>query len=134
MYGSFGWLWLHEGPDEDDPPRQRLVGAMSEIRQFVAPLNELTTARVDVVNLNGEGFMTIAVFANRRGYEATVIDQLLQHVLRELPATFGILYEYDDERPDESRANSFEVRVVRRGAVHDEADPYLSPMIPTVWD
>jgi hypothetical protein len=51
-------------------------------------------------------------------------------VARELPDSYGLLYVRDDDHTEFD--NEFRVWRMARGDFSERADPFLSPVIPTV--
>jgi len=52
----------------------------------------------------------------------------------ELPASYGLLYERDDEARDWPGPNAFKVTVIARGTAAERFDPFLSPCNPVIED
>ena len=54
-------------------------------------------ATFDLNNLNGQHFLTMTGFVNRRREEGDLLELLLSIVSRRLPGAWGLIYERDDE-------------------------------------
>src|SRR5262249_28929453 len=85
---------------------------------------------VDV--MNGQAHLWTAGCKNH----ATTIGQellgLFHFIARVAPGSYGLLYTLDDEQP--AHNNAFRVYVLARGALTEQADPFLSPFVPVVED
>lgn len=131
MYTANGWFELAEDTEESDRGNLRSVVADLEVR-----LQELQghTAFSHVHALNGEYFLVVQVFANRRRHEAQQVDSLLEHLATALPGSWGILYDRDDEATEPPGPNAYRVRVLARGQITEREDPFLSPCNPVIED
>jgi hypothetical protein len=84
--------------------------------------------------LNGQWFLTVTVFANRRRDEGAFVDYVIGFLRARLPGSWGLLYERDDEMPDPPGPNNYRVSVLARGQLPVRGDPFLSPCRPTIED
>lgn len=132
MYEAHGWFGLAETPSEAD--NGGLEGKIQEIRSAIRELQWPATVSVSLDALNGQHWLTLTAFANRRREEAVWIDDLIELVRLSLPGSWGLLYERDDEMPVPPGANAFRVTVLARGRASRSLDPFLSPSIPVIED
>jgi len=56
-------------------------------------------AAFDLKSLNGQYFLTVTGYVNRRREEGDLLDLLLATISRRLPGSWGLVYERDDEMP-----------------------------------
>lgn len=131
MYEAHLWCGLAESTDDVD--RGGLVAAIGELQERIARVTWPSVV-IDLRPINGQWFMTAACSTNSRRAEAAFLDELLQHVARRLPGSWGLAYDRDDEMPEPAGGNSFRVRVLARGSVLEAADPFLSPVRPVIED
>jgi hypothetical protein len=78
--------------------------------------------------------LTVTANVNRRRAEAEYIEELLQFISEQLPGSWGLLHERDDETTGVPGPNAFRVRVLARGRVTEQTDPFLSPCRPMIED
>jgi hypothetical protein len=131
VYEFHGWFGLAESTEEAD------TGGLAElVRELRTLLGGPTwpTAAADIRLLNGQYFLSVVGFVNRRRGEAGDLDDLLNFLARRLPGSWGMLYERDDEMPVPPGPNAFRVRVLARGQVTERLDPFLSPCRPLIDD
>jgi hypothetical protein len=131
VYEFHAWLRLAEDPYEDElDRREELVGSLRK----ALPENPQHSIFA-VLALNGSYQLSMNGFAHRRvRAEAVKFNELIDMVLRIFPASYGLIYERDDETQDPPGGNAFKVRVVRRGIITEVADPFFSPLNPIVED
>jgi hypothetical protein len=132
VYEAHGWVGLAESPGEGD--EGSLEGKVNEISDLVRRHRWPTTVAVSVHALNGQYWIALTVFVNRRREEAAWIDDLLELVGQRLPGSWGLLYERDDEMPVPPGPNAFRVTVLARGRASHRLDPFLSPCNPVIED
>src|SRR5690348_3479590 len=97
---------------------------------MVRDLN-LGTGSVELRMVNGMSQLHMSGFANHRAGEGQEMVDLFQHVGKLAPGSYGLLYIRDDEDAG-GRNNEFQVLVMKRGAVPERSDPFLSPCIPEI--
>ena len=132
MYEAHGWFGLAETPSEAD--EGALLGKVHEIDDVIREQRWPTTVAASLHALNGQYWLVLTVFANRRREEVVWVDDLLDLVSQRLPGSWGILYERDDEMPVPPGPNAFRVTVFGRGRTSKRLDPFLSPCIPIIED
>jgi hypothetical protein len=132
MYEAHGWFGLAESPHDINDGA--LGGKVEEVRDFVAGQHCSATLAATILALNGQHWLVVNAFANRRRDEADWIDALLELVRRELPGAWGTLYERDDETSSSPGPNAFAVTVLARGKLSKRLDPFLSPCNPVIED
>jgi hypothetical protein len=132
MYEAHGWFGLAEtATDADEGNLQVKVG---EIESVIKQQRWPTTVAASVNALNGQYWLALTAFANRRREEAVWIEDLLELVSQRLPGSWGLLYERDDEMSAPPGPNSYRVSVLARGRIARRLDPFLSPCIPVIED
>src|SRR3954453_7046207 len=129
MYEFHGWFGIAEtteGEDEGglEPRLRELEGVLETF--------EWPTAKWQLLNLNGTHYVTVSGLVNRMRFEAKNVSQLLAFLAETLPGSYGLLYERGAEMPPPAGRDSFRVRVLARGALNEQLDPFLSPIIPTI--
>ena len=131
MHEFHAWIGLEESAGESDE---------DQLEEKVAKLQELVAASswhdavFELRNLNGEYFLNATGFVNRRRAEGDRLDLFLTIIARELPGSYGLIYDRDDETPDPPGPNAFRVRVLARGKISERQDPFLSPCNPVIED
>jgi hypothetical protein len=135
VYEHHGWFCLSENPEGADSGL--LHSFLPRIQQICDRLTP--PANGDTSNtfarlqwLNGELFLLVQGFTNRPRGDDQLLSELLAFLSANLPGSYGILYERDDERSDPPGRNAFRVRVLARGQVSERDDPFLSPCVPTI--
>lgn len=131
MHEFHAWVGLAESTSDDDG--EKLVAAVSNLEQVVRE-KSWHDARFDLRNLNGRWFLTATGFVNRRREEGDQLEVLLSVISRELPGSWGLVYERDDEALTPPGPNAFRVRVLARGVLQEQGDPFLSPCNPAIED
>jgi hypothetical protein len=91
------------------------------------------TSLVNLRWVNGMSQLHISGFINHRSGEGQEVIDSFHRVGEVAPGSYGALYMFDDEDPGGKR-NEFQVLVMRRGRVTQEADRFLSPCIPMIED
>jgi hypothetical protein len=132
MYELHGWFGLAESTDEDDDLGQ-LADTVRHIEELIAS-STLSNVVAQVQMLNGQYFLLITGFPNRRRGDAVLIDDIIELVRQRLPGSWGLLYERDDEMEGPPGPNAFRVTVLARGTLSRRLDPFLSPCAPTIED
>jgi hypothetical protein len=126
MHEFHTWIHLAQSPYEDD--RELLEVGVAVVADLIATA-DWPTAHFDLRSLNGAYVVTATGRANRIRDEGAFLDELLDLIGRELPGSYGLVYERADEIPD-----GFRVRVMARGEITERADPFLSPINPVIED
>lgn len=130
MYELVGWIFLSETADASDVGG--LSSATADLEALLLRLVPPTaTARID--RLNGECVLSIFLVANRRRTESEAVEKVLAFVAQRLPGSWGLIYDRTDDAAQYS-PNAFRVRRLARGRFDEFADPFLSPLRPTVED
>jgi hypothetical protein len=131
MYEFHAWVGLSDSTVESDHDR---------IESVVAQLIELigdpgwSAASFAVPQFNGQYFFVANGSVNRRRDEAALQEELLAMLVASLPGSWGLVHERDDAMPFPPGPNAFRTRVVARGAISERADPFLTPINPTIED
>lgn len=130
MFELHAWFQLSHDAFESD--QVAIDAALPAIRAAVEALDESNSATTKACLLprNGTYYVTVVIDANRRRYEAELLDRLVAVIAETLPGSYGLIYERDDEAipPD------FRVRRLARGLVTDHDESLLSPAVPTIED
>ena len=132
MYEFHGWFELSESADESD------LGTLDEgVEQLHAMIDSLEwpTSAAILRNFNGAHVLNVDGLVNRRRYEADELNGLLDHICKRFPGSYGLLYDRSDNDPDfPGGPNAFRVRVMARGRLTTQQDPFLSPVQPVIED
>ena len=132
MYEFHGWFEISESAEESD------LGTLAEgIGQLQAMIDALqwATAAAILRPFNGMYVLNVEGLVNRRRDEADELDALLAHVATRFPGSYGLLYDRSDNDPDfPGDPNAFRVRVMARGRLTAQDDPFLSPIQPVIED
>lgn len=131
MYEIHGWFGLAESTEETD--RGSLDRIVERIRQDVAG-HTWPSLAISLDALNGQYVLTISANPNRRRDEVEFVHELVEFIRANLPGSWGILYERDDETEQPPGPNAYKVTVLARGRLAEHADPFLSPVNPTIED
>ncbi len=132
MYEVNLWFCLQEAGDdwEFDERHQKALGIENLIAGFDAH-----TIKADFRILNGKYYVTLTCYANRpRAHELGIIDSLVTAVVRQFPGSYGLIYEFDDERTEFPGHDAFKVTVLARGKLSVRVDPFLSPLSRVIDD
>lgn len=131
MYEIHGWFGLAESTEESD--RGGLVSIVERIRHDLAE-HTWPSLATSLNALNGQYVLTVSANPNRRRDEVEFVHDLVEFVRAKLPGSWGILYERDDEAQQPPGPNAYKVTVLARGRLTEHADPFLSPVNPTIED
>lgn len=131
MYEFHAWVGLSDASDETDHDRVQAVAA--QLTEVIGDRG-WTAASFAVSQFNGQYFLIANGSVNRRRDEADLLEQLLATVVAELPGSWGLVYERDDAMPIPPGPNAFRTRVLARGVISERADPFLTPINPTIED
>jgi len=131
MYFYFGWFILicDTYEDEIDVLHALVLDLKSYLAAIPAGLGIL-----DVENVNGKWVMTLKGGFNRRPGQWQTLKDVLNYVSKNLPGSYGVLYEETEDPLLAPFPGSFSVIVMRRGHWHVEKDSLLSPIVPTILD
>ena len=127
MYEFNGWFVLKESADHKPG-----IGAnRTHIDALARRLSDYrwTASRIDIVELDQQFCLRLTGMMNTDRGESQELHELITDIARDLPGSYGLLYEWSDE-PNLSAswgAGAFRVRVLERGRVSRRADPFLSP-------
>lgn len=131
MYYFHGWIgWADLGGGE-------ARGGFAAAIKAGGPSLEKYLSYLSVQEIVGVDHIRYAVFTGRHNRPNGLdgdIDELLHFVCHKFPDAWGLVYDQDDENVDSPFANMFRVKVISRGTVTVQIDPFLSPVIPTVQD
>jgi hypothetical protein len=132
MYEVHGWFGISGDPYEDD--LRELRAGVEELRNWIGAAGWSSSFRVRCEALNGLDVVSVHGQTNRRGEEAAQVDALMAYIARRFPGSWGLVHDRSDEGEIPGVDNAFRVRVLRRGRVEVQADPYLSPCRPVIED
>ncbi|GGU03228.1 Imm7 family immunity protein [Streptomyces violascens] len=62
------------------------------------------------------------------------MDTLVHFVARRFPGSWGLLHERSADLEHPPSPGAFRVRLMARGEVQDQFDPFLSPCRPVIED
>lgn len=128
-----GWFSLnHTTTGEGDDPA--VVQATAERLAPLLQADGWPTSSAELKWRNGELYLVVSGLVNRRRFEADALDDMLGIIARDLPGSYGLLYERDDGRTETPGPDAFTVRVMTKGNVETRLDPFLSPAVPTIED
>ncbi|XRQ03334.1 Imm7 family immunity protein [Actinomadura welshii] len=128
MFEYHGWVSVQDSPSDVD--EKELRAATELIRPRIEQLAE--TLGFAALNwVNGMPQVNVSGLLNRRSGGGDDVIDLFRFIGKVAPGSYGVLYMHDDEG---AHANEFRVLVLRRGAVSEQADPFLSPVVPTIED
>jgi hypothetical protein len=129
MYTYHLWIVLAESTLENDTGRLATkVQTLEElIAQRIGPL-----PRAPINQVNYETVFQCSVSRNHRGELFAGLSEVLSWITQQLPGSYGLVYLRDDEDPE--LPGAFRVLVLARGRIAEHADPFLSPIVPTIED
>lgn len=82
--------------------------------------------------MNGQAQLWTEGFKNHSATIGQELLDLFRYIAHVAPGSYGLLYIWDDE--DLACDNEFRAYVLARGAFTERADPFLSPVVPTIED
>jgi len=129
MFEFHGWVTIQDAAGEGDAAATRRAAELIEERAGALGIGP---GVADVRWVNGMAQCHVAGFANRRAAGGDDAIALFWFVAETAPGSYGLLYVQDDEDP--MHGSVFRVGVLRRGRLTWEADPFLSPVVPTIED
>lgn len=130
MYEFHGWATIHETTTEADAGNLELI--VKNIQKFISELN-WSAGLLEVYPSNGNYYLSVGGFLNRKTTEAEEIIKLYQFIADHSSGSYGVLYTRDDE-DIEGYDNNFRVLVLARGNIKLKEDVFLSPFVPVVED
>ena len=131
MYEFHAWVGLSDSTYESDGNRVGTV--VSQLTDLIGDRG-WTAASFAVPQFNGQYFFIANGSVNRRRAEAELLDELLAIIVGSLPGSWGMVYDRDDAMPFPPGPNAFRARVVARGTISEQPDPFLTPINPTIED
>ncbi|MFD1886471.1 Imm7 family immunity protein [Paenibacillus wenxiniae] len=130
MYEFHGWTVVHESVTEIDECHLSVI--VENIQSYISNLN-WSNGLLKLYPANGNYYVSLGGFLNRKTVEATEIMELYQFIADQAPGSYGLLYTLDDE-DTEGCENRFKVFVLTRGQLTQKEDSFLSPFVPVVTD
>lgn len=131
MHEFNGWFRLHDSPYEDE--FAELDAAVADLRARIESLH-WSSAQARIVRVNGEYCLVVTGLINRVRQEKRELDALIDFVGTRFPGAYGVLYERSGDPDPELPDGAFSVGVMARGRFSRHADPFLSPVNPTIED
>jgi hypothetical protein len=129
MFEFHGWFVVAETPEDQD--EGGLDQILADLRRLL-PTLEWPSGMFDLRPLNGQYVLSIAGNPNRPRRYHQDLDELVLFLARRTPGSYGLLYWRDDEDASPPGYGNVHVRVLARGTVSDQFDPFLSPTIPVI--
>ncbi len=130
MYEFHGWAAIRETVNEINEDHLNII--IENIQLFISNLN-WSNGLLKLYPANGNYYLSLGGFLNRKTAEATEIMELYQFIADQAPGSYGLLYTFDDE-DTEGYDNRFKVFVLARGKIIQKEDVFLSPFVPVVED
>ncbi|MEU6642706.1 Imm7 family immunity protein [Saccharomonospora sp. NPDC046836] len=132
MYEFHGWFGLDLSTEEADFAMN--AREVERVRELIDRTTWTPSVSIDLRYPNGQAFLTMTGFLNRKRDSSDPVDSLLELIASSLPGSWGLLYERDDEMPVSPGSNAFKVRVLARGRIENRLDPFLPPCNPVIED
>jgi hypothetical protein len=135
MFEFHGWVVITvDDPDDADLPilETQLDQAEAALAHAIADATDDFCVFEIHYTCNALRYLNVHGIRNHR-YQP-VID-LFQWIADHLSACYGLLYVRDDEdrvRVGQDFTNCFRVWRLARGQLTEQADPFLSPCVPTI--
>lgn len=142
MFNAHGWIIIrssrakYAGIDAMDPLIERLDDEVKvadklvwdAFELFLESMRNRTLLRGQFIrDLNHvSGYFGFLISRNHSKVE---LDNLLDWIITNAVGSYGIVYIHKDEGP---HPNEFRIIRINRGAYSEHADPFLSPIFPTV--
>lgn len=126
MYEFNGWFVLRESADHKPgvgANRTRIDALARRLSGY-----QWTASRIDIVELDRQFCLRLTGMMNRNHGQSQELHDLMTAIARDLPGSYGLLYEWSDE-PDLATSPSdgdFQVHILERGTVSRRVDPFLS--------
>jgi hypothetical protein len=130
MYEFNGWAVLKVSAAEKPDGaigRARIAEWTSRLSKY-----RWTGPHIDIIDLDEQVCLRAAGMLNRNRGESDDLHELFADIARELPGSYGLLYEsYDEADLSEPPGEfAFRVLVLQKGMVSVRLDPFLSPTMP----
>lgn len=126
MYEFNGWFVLKESADS----RPGFGVGRGRIEDLTRRLTgyRWNASRLDIVQLDQQFCLRMTGLMNRNRGESEDLHDLIGVIARDLPGSYGLLYEWSDEPdlPSSPGDGAFRVHVLERGEVSRRTDPFLS--------
>lgn len=132
MFEYHGWVTVSSSAGDEDVDPELASSIQNYLESQLAELSDVT-GLVNYQLVNGSAQLHVGGFTNHRGGQGDKILRLFHDLAKVAPGSYGLLYLWDDE-DSQGRTNEFQVFVMRRGLVSQEADSLLSPCIPVIED
>ena len=132
MYEFNAWFGLADSSTEDD--LDHVAHVVSVMQRHIADLPPWPSVRLRLENLNGQHFLTMTGNTNRKGRESEELEELLTYIQKELPGSWGLIFERDYETTDAPGRNAYRLRVMTKGRMEERPDPFFSPINPVIED
>lgn len=129
MFEYHGWVTIQVSADGDEPDGL-LERAVERVGRVVREFGNAQL--VDLRYANGVPVLHLGGVLKRPSTVGASLLHLFIRVGELAPASYGLLHVHDDE--DFAHGNEFRVYRMVRGQVTECADPFLSPVVPTVAD
>ncbi|SEP53765.1 Imm7 family immunity protein [Amycolatopsis saalfeldensis] len=133
MYEFHGWFQLSESPKEIEFGEEKFDDLLKGVRDRVAEI-DWASGEAALKVFNGEHLLLVNGAPNRRRDEERELTELLEYVARQLPGSWGLLYEQAEDMESPPGQGGYRVRVMARGEITVRLDPFLSPVQPVVED
>ena len=130
MYEYHGWATLRETYLNEDIVEEKFEEMVADIKAKIIETGA-DNGLLDLRAVNGEYQLHLSGLLNHKGRRAEEIFQLYEFIAKTAKGSYGLLYILDDE-DENGKDNEFQVYIMARGKVIMRADPFLSPLIPTV--
>jgi hypothetical protein len=126
LYEFHGWFTLWQSDIEDDD-ESVVFQRKTELIELMSHMDWLAGAS-DVFRLNGESYLRLHGTVDLSDERLVDIDDILNFISTRLGGSHGILYERFDHENALSPAEpgAFRVRVMTRGVVQMQDDPFFS--------
>lgn len=129
MFEYHGWMTIREQPYfvEDE----KIGEVIKKIKSYVSRLN-WNNGVLDIFVANTHYYLLVTGYKNRNTTESDILD-FLNFIAKVAPGSYGLFHLFDDEDKN-GKDNKFRVLVLKRGAIVEHEDTFLSPFIPEVED
>ena len=133
MYEYRLWIELSESTEEDDCGQ--LEAKILELQKLINEKLTLIRSPTECIfHVNYSDIFQCSAGANHRGGEHEALLEVLEHLVKILPGSHGLVYLVDDENPGNAYFDGYRVLVIARGQIQERFDPFLSPLNPVVED
>ena len=130
MYEFFGWIKIIETTADFGNSKfynHKVESLKSLISSFAWSMGKCT-----IECFNGYHVLTIAAIPNRKRSESKDLYELLDFIVLNFPASYGLVNEYNEKMEFINGHGGFETIVIRRGQFDVISDIYLTPFVPLV--